>query len=71
MTSTDKTSKKKQVSSDAKEKDTFKWTDDEAELKVMLEYKVSKTAERTDLESVQSKHLDIIQDARELPGYLQ
>jgi len=61
MTSTDKTSKKKQVSSDAKEKDTFKWTDDEVELMLkVMEYKVSKAAEGTDWESVQSKYLDVI-----------
>ena len=44
-----------------KAKDSFKWTDDEAELllKVTRDYKVSKAAEGIDWESVQSKSADI------------
>ena len=44
-----------------KEQTTFVWTDDETELllKVTLEYKVSKTAENVDWESVRSKYTDI------------
>ena len=43
------------------EKDTFKWSDDEAELllKVTHDYKVLKAAEGVDWESVQSKYSDI------------
>lgn len=44
-------------------KDTFKWTDDEAELllEVTRDYKVSKAAEGTDWESIQSKYADILE----------
>ena len=42
--------------------ESFKWTDDEAELllKVTQEYKVLKSAEGVDWESVQSKYSDIL-----------
>ena len=41
---------------------TFSWTDDEVELllKVTNEYKVSKTADNVDWESVQKKYSDIL-----------
>ena len=48
---------------DEKEKsESFKWTDDEAELllKVTRDYKVLKSAEGVDWESVQSKYSDIL-----------
>ena len=40
----------------------FSWTDDEVELllKVTNEYKVSKTAENVDWESLQRKYSDIL-----------
>ena len=53
--------KVKGSSEKAGEKDTFKWSDDEAELllKVTHDYKVFKAAEGVDWESVQSKYSDI------------
>ena len=52
------------------EKDTFKWSDDEAELllKVTRDYKVLKASEGIDWESVQSKYTDICKQMKdELP----
>ena len=55
--------RKKSDSSNKEGKDTFKWTDDEAELllKVTHDYKVLKATEGTDWESIQSKNADILE----------
>ena len=55
--------RKKSDSSNNEGKDTFKWTDDEAELllKVTRDYKVLKAAEGADWESIQSKYADILE----------
>ena len=56
------TSKKRDSQGGSEAKDMFKWTDNETELllRVTLEYKVTKAAEGTNRESVQSKYADIL-----------